>query len=102
MEEGLARQAIANGRPISDRILNAPQLESYLALYFEAYYHLDTGRNHGYGICKIAWEKIEDYAERNGFDEIQTEDLHYFIRKMDDAVCKKLNAKHIAAKANAK
>ena len=84
-----------------DRIMNAPQLEPYLILYLDAYFRLDSARNHGFGIMKISWFQIEDYAARNEFDEVQTECLHFYIGAMDKMVCDKIDAKQTKARNEA-
>lgn len=93
IEQGIAKQAIAAGNPLPDRIANAPELEEGLEVYFEAYFDLDTERHHGMGLMQIPWSSIQKYAEANQFDEEQTEELHAYIRQMDNANLARLGKK---------
>lgn len=95
IEQGIARQAYAANQPMPDKIANAPELEEGLEVYFEAYFDLDTERNHGMGLMQIPWSKIQMYAEANQFDEEQTEELHAYIRQMDNANLARLDKKKV-------
>lgn len=71
--------------PLPKKIQNAPELRFGLELYFGAFFDLNTCRQIGMGIAPIPWFSIRDYALVYEFDEEQTDDLFFFIRKMDHA-----------------
>jgi hypothetical protein len=102
IEQGIARQAIQAGEALPDKIANAPELEDGLEIYFEAFFELDTERNHGMGLTQIPWSKIRMYAEANGYDEDQTEELHAHIRTMDNAHLARLEKKKTVGKPDTK
>jgi len=78
------------GQPIPDRIANKPLLGIGLSLYYDAFLELQFDRNSSE---HIPWTVIIQYADRNKFDDIQTENLIYFIRKLDDCYVKWLAKK---------
>jgi hypothetical protein len=80
-EESLKKQAVRMGQPIPDKIANKPFLKSHLTLYFDGFLDLQFDRNEsGY----IPWSVIIKYAEHHEFDKTQTENLVYFIRRLDE------------------
>lgn len=70
--------------PLPKAIQNAPSLFMGLELYYGAFVDLNTCRI-GMGDGPISWMAVHEYAAINKFDEDQTEDLHYYITKMDEA-----------------
>lgn len=52
-----------------------------LALYFNAWFDLDYERRDAF--IPIGMSACWKYAEHFGFDEIQTEDLWYYVARMD-------------------
>lgn len=92
-EQTIAKQAIRAGRPLPDKIANAPELKLGLSLYMQAFFDLDSERSHSSGPSPIPWTSIKQYSEAWDFDEEQTEDLLYLVREMD-----KFNLKRIAEK----
>lgn len=49
-----------------------------------AFTHLTTCRNQGYSTeGPISWFSIDEYGRRQGYDEEQLEELHFYIPKMD-------------------
>lgn len=93
IEHNIAKQSMQAGAPLPDRIANAPELKLGLELYFQAFLDLDGERDSSMGIAPIPWSKVKTYAEFYGFSKEQTEDLFFFIRKMDNAYIKRENAK---------
>lgn len=93
VERTIARQAVRMGKPLPDRIQNAPELNLGLSLYLSAFFDLDTERHHGFGLMQIPWSKIQQYAEVNFFDDEQTANLHHHIRAMDRENLKRLDKK---------
>ncbi|WZB35695.1 tail chaperonin [Enterobacteria phage FtMidnight] len=90
------------GQALPDRIANAPELQIGLQLYLQAFFDLDSERSHSMGVTPIPWSSIATYARAFEFDEEQTEDLFYFIRKLDQEHTKKLAEKQKAAAKNGK
>ena len=89
------------GQPLPERIANAPELEVGLQLYLQAFFDLDSERSHGNGLAPIPWTSIAAYARAFEFDEEQTEDLFFHVRRMDAEHLKRISAK-IDSKAKAK
>lgn len=92
-EQQIVAQALRMGKPIPDRILNAPELHLGLELYLNAFLDLDSERSHGFGLTAIPWTSIKQYADAFELDEVQTSDLFFFVKKMDQAHLKRLDAK---------
>lgn len=81
------------GRPVPEEFI-APELRWDLALYWEAYIDLMSCRPAGWAcIMPIPWHVVQHYAEVSRFDEDQTSNLHYFTRRMDEALIKREKAK---------
>ena len=95
-EQTLIRQAQAAGRPIPDRIANAPRLMPGLDLYLNAFFDLDSERTHGFSLSPIPWGSIFAYGSAYGFDKEQQDDLIYFVRKLDQAHLDRLAKKQKA------
>lgn len=93
IERNIARQAIRAGEPIPERIQNAPVLTEGLQLYLDAFFDLDSERSHAVGITPIPWTSIRSYAEAYDFDEDQTEDCFFFVKRMDAENMKRLERK---------
>ena len=99
LEQNIAKRAFREGKDLPERIKNAPELQPGLELYINAFFDLDTERNHGQGLCAIPISAIAGYASIFGFDCEQTEDLLYFIREMDDAHISRLKERQDAQKS---
>lgn len=93
-EQAIAKQAVQRGQPLPERIANAPELLLGLQLYLQAFFDLDSERSHSTGLVAIPWTSINEYAKAFDFDEDQTEDLFFFIRKMDASHLKRLELKN--------
>lgn len=93
IEQNLARQAMRSGQKMPDRIANAPELNLGLQLYIEAFFDLDSERSHAQGPTPIPWTSIQSYAEAWDFDDEQTEDLFYLIKKLDTFNLKRISDK---------
>lgn len=91
-EQTIAKQAVRAGQAIPARIANAPELHVGLELFINAFFDLDTERQAGFSIGPIPWSKIKEYAVAYGFDEDLTEDLFYFVKALDNAHMKRLEA----------
>lgn len=73
------------GLPLPDKIQNAPELEPGLELYLRAFYELDSCRSVGMGEGPIPWTAMEQWATSLGMDEEEREDVHYLVRRLDNA-----------------
>lgn len=91
IEQNIAKQAMRFGEPLPERIANAPELINGLQVYLQAFLDLDAERNHALSLSPIPWASINEYSKAYEFDEEQTEDLLYFIRKMDNEHLKRLS-----------
>jgi len=76
-----------------ERIANAPELQNGLQVYLQAFFDLDAERTHALALTPIPWTSINGYSTAYKFDEEQTEDLLYHIRKMDNAHLSRLSKK---------
>jgi hypothetical protein len=92
-EQAIIAQAIRNNRPIPERIANAPELLPGLEIYLQAFFDLDSERSHAMGPTAIPWTSIVNYARAFDFDEEQTEDLIYLIKRMDAENLKEVSKK---------
>lgn len=92
-EQNIAKQAMRSGQPIPDRIANAPKLRLGLIFYLQAFFDLDAERSHGWGLGRIPWSSLVQYASFYDLDEEQTDSLVYFVKALDAAHLKRLNDK---------
>ena len=74
---------VRDGIQVPDDLAVQPKLASNLVHYLDAFYDLDTERNHGQGLSRIPWSAITHYGDYYGLDH---DELQYFIRGMDDAL----------------
>lgn len=88
----MVKQAVRSGQPIPDRIQNAPILRFGLNLYLQAFFDLDSERSQGFGLGRIPWLAIKQYAMYYELDIEQTDCLIHFIRAMDAAHLKRVEA----------
>lgn len=93
MEKKILSQCIAQNRPFPNAIENAPDLEIGLELYYEAFWELATTRPAGMGLYPIPWHTVQYYGETHSFDPEQLEDLHYYIKEMDESYIRFCNQK---------
>ncbi len=93
IEQNIAKQAMRSGAPLPERIANAPELKPGLNLFLQAFFDLDAERTHALTLTPIPWTSIKAYAEAYDFDDEQTEDLLYHVRRMDDEHLKRLAKK---------
>lgn len=96
-EERRIKQAEDAGQPIPDVYQNKPILAIGLQLYLDAFFDLDSERNHSQGVTAIPLSRVRDYAKAYDFDDEQAENLLYFIRVMDTAHMKRVGARMKAA-----
>lgn len=86
--QGIIRQLIKDGKPLPEWYTNAPTLPSSLNLYLQAFFDLDSERSYGFGPGPIPWGAIAGYASIYKFDEEQSANLVYYIKRMDAAFLK--------------
>ena len=72
-----------------------------LELWWSSFWDLDSERQVGFGVGRIPWIAIAEYAQAHDFDAEQVEDLFYFTKEMDDAFLK-YQAKESKAKSKVK
>lgn len=85
VEQLAARDALDKLPPA---IMNAPELRIGLALFYHAFWDLDTCRTVGMGEGPISWLSVDAYATARGLDEEQRADMHHHITAMDRAYLK--------------
>lgn len=79
------RQEAANtGETLDPKIANKPHLHLGLALYYNAWFELDTERNRAEGE-RIKRSACFEYAYDYEFSEEQREDLWFYVQHMDRA-----------------
>lgn len=93
IEQNIARQAVQARKPLPTNIQNAPELETGLQLYLQAFFDLDSERSHAFSLVRIPSSAVRAYAYEFDFDEEQTELLTFYIEQMDGAHLKRLRAK---------
>lgn len=86
----MVRDALQWGTPIPEPIINQPEVQPGLEIYYEAFWALTTTRQLGMGCGPIPWTACQSYAEVCGFDEEQADDLWFFISSMDAVFLKHL------------
>lgn len=87
-EQRILKDCYATGRPIPDRINNAPTLTLGLEFYYAAFNELSTCREVGLGMGPIPWTEVRSYADSYGLPEEEAEDLHVLMAIMDEAFLK--------------
>lgn len=85
VEKQIIQNALKSGNPLPQRIQNAPQLFWGLQLYFHAFFDLATCRPLGFTEGSIRWLDVEEYCIKLNLTDEQKEDMHYYIRNMDNA-----------------
>jgi len=92
-EQTIAKQALRAGQPLPDSIANAPVLNMGLQLYIQAFFDLDSERNHGAAPTAIPWSSMAAYADAYDFDAEQREDLFTYVKAMDASHLKRISEK---------
>lgn len=90
-EQAIVKQAMRFGQPIPDRIAEAPELRIGLQVYFQGFFDLDSERER---LSPIPWTAMKAYCQFNEFDDEETDDFIYLIRKMDSANLERLAKKN--------
>lgn len=80
-------------------IKNAPEIQTGLELYWDAYHDLSSTRAPAFeGVSPIPWTALLIYSEKYEFSDTQFEWLVYITGKLDDALQKYHRSKAEAAK----
>lgn len=87
----IVRQALQANEPIPKRILDAPELNEQLELYWCAFFDLDSSRCHANGPMPISTLDVLRYCKYYEFDDCQTEATLYLIRAMDNVHLKRVS-----------
>lgn len=98
----IIQQCMREDRPLPQRIQNAPQLAFGMQLYFDAFLELSSCRQIGQALGPIPWTAINDYAIYLGLDEDQQEDMHHFVRELDNEYVRHESKKASASIKNKK
>jgi hypothetical protein len=78
----MREEASNTSEELPKRMQNAPRLHLGSALYFNAWYDLDLERDRS-KLERIKRSSCFEYAYDYDFTEEQTEDLWYYIQRMD-------------------
>lgn len=89
----VVRQCREKGWPLPEEIKNKPELLPGLDLYYLAFFDISDCRSMGMQVGPIPWTVVRTYANELGFDQDQTEALHYHIRMMDDEFLRRNSTK---------
>lgn len=89
----IIEQAEKHGLPLPEKIENAPSLLPGLELYYAGFLDLMASRQVGMGIGPLWWGTIQDYCDRKGLDEEQTEAMHFHLKMMDIVYLKHMQKK---------
>lgn len=82
VEQTIIKACMRDGIPLPKKIAEAPELQLGLELYFSAYLDLMTSRNPD---SAISWATMMGYARAYEFDEEQTDDLIFYVQRLDGA-----------------
>lgn len=70
--------------PIPDAIANAPEVETGLEFYLQAFLDLDSSRSLGLSMGPIPWTAINEWAKRHEVeDQEDFDDLVYMVSRLD-------------------
>lgn len=75
VSESIVSQAVRQGLPVPNKILNAPEVLPGLEFYYHAFVELSTCRNVGMVEGPIPWIAMDTYAQRLG---LEGDDYEYF------------------------
>lgn len=84
MPESFRRQLIAAGQfEDAADIPEKPTLQTGLDFYYDAFFHLSTTRQTGFGVSMISWLHIQQYAMLSELDTMGTYFLHRVVERLD-------------------
>lgn len=76
------------GRPLPERIQNAPELELGLGFYYVAFEDLQSCRSSAFGVGYIPWTAMRAYCDEYGVEGEDREDFYHMVRALDAAYVK--------------
>lgn len=76
------QEAEQSGEELADYVIDAPVLRLGVALYFNAWFELDGERDRA-RLKSIPRSATFDYARDYELSEVQTDDLWFYISRMD-------------------
>jgi hypothetical protein len=79
--------------PLPQFLINCPELQQGLELYFQAFMELSTCRGVGFGEGPIPWTAMMQWAVHNSLSDDQTDTLVYIMHEMDGAYLRHMAAK---------
>ena len=84
-EQRIIHDCYRRKRPLPERIANAPDLFTGLELIFDAFIELNTTRQTGWSPGPIPVTAIYEHCFILDLTDDEIADMHYLIRKMDQA-----------------
>lgn len=82
-ERDIVEKCIRTRQRIPDAIVNAPELQAGLNLFYVAFLDLTSCRALGFAQGPIPWLAINKYCEANEITGEQREDVFYHVTHMD-------------------
>lgn len=92
-EQFVIKECLAWGKPLPEKIRNAPELDPSLRIYSRAFKQLSSCRQLGMGIGPIPWTAVVEYAKIYQLSQEQTDALHFHVERMDGAYLDWVNKK---------
>ena len=84
-ESSIMDQVKRSKTPVPDRIKNKPVLRLGLGLFLQAFWDLNSERSVGEITGSIPWSSVVFYCEYHGFEYHESEELLYFVKRLDEA-----------------
>lgn len=92
-EHTIITQSIKAGWDLPEKIKNAPSLLPGLELYYNGFKDLEASRQIGFSPGPIWWQTVQEYCDKMGLDEEQTEAMHYHVKALDTVYLKNMMKK---------
>jgi hypothetical protein len=73
------------GEALPAHIAEPPELIAGLDLFLDAFFELDTERNHSFDFMRIPWSSVIAYCNEYAIENEQRDDMIYFILRIDEA-----------------
>lgn len=83
--ERTVRQCRKMRRPLPSILVDMPELNPGLEMYWTAFHELDSCRPFGFGVGPIPITSVFQYARELSFSPRQTDNLIHHVRAMDKA-----------------
>ena len=85
--EQARQEAEQSGEELAEYVVNAPVLRFGVALYYNAWFELDTERRRA-RLEPIKRSSVFEYAKDYELSEVQTDDLWFYVSRMDSEFLK--------------